>query len=225
MSRDDLFEEKLEACRRLSLHAAHKIRNPLSALLNVLFQLKKRAPDDEAGRELLVILEEEIYHLKILSDELALFSRNSPDERSETDLGAFLKGFRDRCVRDCVLFSDNGMEVDPPPKGLHAEMDPVRASAVLEALLFHALVKTDERPRVRLSAAVEQGRVVFRAALDGPCHLNVQKDGLRRIATSGEDRVVADLSMSLLEHLVGRHGGRIEVSAVDSGPTTITLTL
>lgn len=221
----DLLEGKLEACRKLSLHVAHKIRNPLSALLNVLFQLKKRVPDDDIGRELLVILEEEVWHLKVLSDELALFSKNSPEERSDTDLGTFLIGFKERCLKDCVLFCDTDMEIDPPPEGLHAPFDPARTGAVLEALLFHALVKTDERPKVTLSAAVENGKVVFTAAFAGDCHLIVQPGGLERIVTSDEDRVVADLSMALLENLVGLHGGRIEVSEPGPDSTIITLTL
>jgi len=225
INHDNFLEEKLEGCRKLSLHVAHKIRNPLSALLNVLFQLKKQVNEDEAGRELLVILEEEIWQLKILSDELAHFAKNAPDEKSDTDLGAFLKGFKDRCIKDCVLFSGNILEIDPPPKGLHAEFDPAHAGAVLEAVIFHALVNTDERPGVRLSTAVEGGHVVFTATFAGTCSLSIQPGGLSRIVTSGEERVVADLSMALLEHLVGRRGGRIEVSTVDPGSTRITLTL
>lgn len=221
----DILEGKLEACRKLSLHVAHKIRNPLSALLNVLFQLKKRVPEDDTGSELLVILEEEIWHLKVLSDELALFSKNAPEESSLTDLGTFLTGFRERCIKDCVLFGDGILEIDPSPMGLQAEFDQACAGAVLEALIFHALVKTDERPRVRISAAVEEGHVVFTASFAGACHLNVQPEGLKRIVTSGEDRVVADLSMALLEHLVGIRGGRIEVSGDGADSTTITLTL
>lgn len=221
----DLLEGKLEACRKLSLHVAHKIRNPLSALLNVLFQLKKKLPEDETNRELLVILEEEIWNLKVLSDELALFSKNLPEERGDTDLGAFLTGFRERCITDCVLFSDEIIDIDPSSKGLHAEFDQACAGVVLEALLFHALIKTDERPRVRLSAAVEDGHVVFTAAFAGACHLNIQPGGLKRIVTSGEDRVVADLSMALLEHLVGTRGGRIDVSEAGPASTSITLTL
>jgi signal transduction histidine kinase len=225
MDSEDLIKEKLKACRKLSLHAAHKIRNPLSALLNVLFQLKKRAPADDTGRELLVILEEEIYHLKILSDELALFARDLPEEKSDTYLGVFLKGVKDRCIRDCVLFSDKMMEIDPPTKDLHAEFDVEHAGAVLEAVIFHALVKTDERPKVRLSAAVKNGRVVFTASFDGTCHLSVQRGGLMRIVNSSEEKVVADLSMALIEHLVEQRGGSVEVSTTDTVSTTITLTL
>lgn len=221
----DIFEQKIEACRHFSLHVAHKIRNPLSALLNVLFQLKKSVAGDDRAGELMLILEEEIWHLKVMSDELALFARKSPDDMSDTDLGDFLKDFRERCIKDCVLFSDATIEIDPPREGLRVKFDQARGAALLESLIFHALVKTDERPKVTLSAGVEDGHAVFSATFAGDCRLNVTPDGMRRIVTSREERVVADLSMALVEHLVNRRGGSIDVSTVDPGFTRITLTL
>jgi PAS domain S-box-containing protein len=83
--------ERLSLLGRLAATIAHEIRNPLDAVMNLLYLLKTSAKIDEAGRSFAVMAEEELTRITQITQQLLAFNREST-KPIETDVSELFEG-------------------------------------------------------------------------------------------------------------------------------------
>jgi len=216
--------EKIDACRQFSLHVTHKIRNPLSAMMNLVYQMKKHVTRTPQVDEMLAIFEEELCHLKLIGDELALFSRKSRGESCTMDMALFLKQLGSHFAKEYGLADAGLIAITTPAPPFPAEIEPAFTSLVLEALIFHALIRMEEKLPVNLSVRKEGACLVFTIVVPAHCDIGLARGRMEDLVASSEDRVIVNLPAAMLEHCIRQRGGSLEV-AQGSDATTIEVRL
>jgi light-regulated signal transduction histidine kinase (bacteriophytochrome) len=217
--------ERIDACRKFSLHVAHKLRNPLSAMMNLAYQMKKHFPRTPQTDELFAIFEEELCHMKLIGDELALFSRKSPGESCTMDMALFLTQLGSHFAKEYGLADAGFVAVTTPDPPFSAEIEPAFASLVLEALIFNALIRMEEKRPVSISVRKEGGSLVFSIVVPAHHDIGLARGRMEDLVASSEERVIVNLPTAMLEHSLRQRGGSLEVAAQGSDATTIEVRL
>lgn len=83
--------ERLSLLGRLSATIAHEIRNPLDAVLNLVYLLRTSSQMDEAGRSFVVTAEEELKRIAQITHQLLAFNREST-KPVMTDVAELISG-------------------------------------------------------------------------------------------------------------------------------------
>lgn len=218
-------DEKIEACKKYSLYVAHKVRNPLSALLNILYQLKKQPGLGKDARELLFILDEEIYQLRLVCDELSLFSKKSVGETCLLNVSTLLNQFKRDFLKECVLADKDTLEIDVEDPRLSFDFHPHFFCTVLKTIVFNLLVKAEEKQKIKITACSKgKNLVIFINSLK-KLDLGMRKNGIDEILASGEEKVVTNLSLALVEHCISEQAGTFSIKEGKNETMGIELTL
>lgn len=218
--------ERSALAGQLAASVCHNLRNPLGAIKNGLYYVRKRVDPtaDERLADQLAIMEKEIATSAKLIADLLDRVREPALERAPTPIRALVDGATSRVIaRDWVAIV-NDVPEDLPP-------------ALVDAVLLERCVTNIVQNGVEAfdaSAAAGRGGTVTVAALrDGRrLRLTVTDDGcgiaaehLPRVTaplfTTKADRAGAGLSIS--ENIVGRHGGELVVEPRDGGGTRVTI--
>ncbi len=218
-------KEKIDAIKKLSFHVSHRQRNPLAALMNVTYQIKKQLqPSDNAG-ELMFILEEEIYHMKIISDELALLAGCGAADTCAINASELLKQFKNSFSSECTLVDDEALETRIEGEDVLLEADPQFLFSMLKIVIFNILIRTDERQKIRLSAGRE-GESLLLVIQCGERHdFAFQEDDLQDMLESPQERRVFSLPLAIIEYCLKVDGGGMSIEEKPPGSTRITLRL
>lgn len=218
--------ERSALAGQLAASVCHNLRNPLGAIKNGLYYVRRRLDPstDERLSDQLDIMEKEIATSAKLVADLLDRVREPALDRSPTSLRALVDGAVSRVVaRDWVaILSD--VPDDLPPATVDAALLERCLTNVLQngVEAFDATAAAGRGGAVRVSARREGRRLVLTVTDDG---CGIAPEHLSRVTaplfTTKPDRAGAGLSIS--ENIVGRHGGELRVESWLGEGTRVTV--
>ncbi len=220
--------QRLAAFGRLAAGIVHEINNPLVAIITYSDNLLNRArvgAGDPADTEKLRRIREAGERIQRFSRDLTAYARPSAGKMEPIDVGALL----DQAARMCepVLREARGqirLDLAPAPRiqGVRASLLQVFVNLVTNA----AQALKAEGGSVTLGLAARGDRVVARVTDDGS---GMKEDVKTRIFepffTTKEGGRGSGLGLSIVQGIVTRHGGSIQVESALGAGTTFTVTL
>ena len=214
-----LLRERLAAVGEMATVVSHELRNPLSAVINDLYLLRRSVEGglNERGERHLANAEQEVYRAARLSEDLLSYTRERSPHTVDVDFASL---------------ADEVLQATPPPEGVDVAVessvlfpaDPSLMNQVLVNLVTNAYQAMPGGGSLRLAARQEDGATV----------ISVQDTG------SGFDDAVLDrvfdpffttkeggtgLGLAIVQRLVQAHQGHVTVENVPSGGAMVSVRL
>jgi len=219
--------QRLAAFGRLAAGIVHEINNPLVAIITYSDNLltRSRAGGDAAETEKLRRIREAGERIQRFSRDLIAYARPSTDKPEKIDVGALL----DQAARMCepALREARGqvrLDLAPAPRilGVRSSLLQVFVNLVTNA----AQALKAEGGNVTLGLAARGDRVVARVTDDGAgMKEEVKSRVFEPFFTTKDGGRGAGLGLSIVQGIVTRHGGTIQVESAPGAGTTFTVTL
>jgi signal transduction histidine kinase len=211
--------EKLAALGQLAAGIAHEIRNPLTSINILIHSLTENLPSENAHREDLKVIEEEIHRINEIVDQFLRFAKPAPPLLEKADVLSFfeetLQLLRPQIEKHQIIVQKE-FQILPP-----ILMDREQMKQVILNLLLNAVQAMPEGGNLTLRGQVsENSRWII---------LSIQDSG---IGIPGEDiNKLFDpffstkeggigLGLSLAHRIIDQHHGKIEVEST-SGKGTL----
>ncbi len=199
---------RLATIGQVAVSIAHEIRNPLAALRNAAYYLKRHAAaQDPKVVEYLDIIEQEVRQADRIVSDLMDMSRTRDPDRKRVDLA--------RAVHAAMEYVEgrNGVDLhmDLESDPFFVSADPDQLGQVLANVLINATQAMHGRGRIMVRAWREQGADVINITDDGPGiprHLGRQVfEPLFTTKAKG-----TGLGLAICRQIVERHGGSIDLA-------------
>ena len=212
---------------------SHELRNPLSALSNSLYIVRKCQPGEARSIRALAVMERQVRHMTSLIDTLAeaasLGHGSLEVRRSTVDLAELL---RNACLDHECLFANRGLVLreDIPAGPLWISADSTRLTQVISNLLQNAAQFTPAGGRVEVAlepdAAARLARMRFAdtgAGLGDGLRQHLFEPFSQADTSLARSRGGLGLGLHLVRGIVALHGGtvRAESPGPDQGSTFI----
>ncbi|HZU80692.1 MAG TPA: HAMP domain-containing sensor histidine kinase [Acidimicrobiales bacterium] len=196
--------ERLTALGEMASVVGHELRNPLAAVTNALYLLRRilGEPAPENLEKHLTMAERETAKAAALAEDLTAFVRPREPQKEEVEL------------RDLV---NEVVETTPPPRGISLsveiedallEVDRRQMAEVLANLVTNAYQAIGETGNVRIKGRIEPGGAAVVVDDTGP---GVSEDMAERIFepffTTKHDGT--GLGLAIVRRLVEAHGGTV----------------
>jgi PAS domain S-box-containing protein len=213
-AKDELVRQtRLAAIGQVAASVAHELRNPLGAINNALFYLRRQIRDPETKiAETLDIVGQEVHAADRIISDLLEMSRGKSPNKVAVDLGEVARRTFDDLRIGPPWTLDLGVESEPFL--LHADPDQLRQ--VLFNLMTNAIQAMPEGGRITIEARRETGVDVLTVRDDGP---GVPEELRARVfeplfstKTKG-----TGLGLTICRQIVEAHGGAIWVVPADRG--------
>jgi signal transduction histidine kinase len=212
--KDELVRQtRLAAIGQVAASIAHELRNPLGAISNAVFLLRRRVPATERKwAEYLDIIGQELQTSERIVSNLLEMSRAREPAREPVDLGRELEAVfaqirTPQPVRLCT-------RLDPQPFVLQA--DPGLLRQLLTNLLTNACQSMARGGEITVEARVEAQAYVVSVSDEGhgiPSELRARVfEPLFTTRAKG-----TGLGLAICRQIVERHGGAIEVAPSERG--------
>jgi PAS domain S-box-containing protein len=204
---------------------AHELRNPLAPIRNAVQILMAKGPPVPELQWARGVIDRQVQVMARLLEDLldvSRVSRSTLELRMERiELSSVLNAAIETS-RPVIDAASHELTVTLPPEPIHLEADPVRLAQVFANLLNNAAKYTEEGGRIRLSAE-RQGSFVSVSVKDNG--IGIMAEMLPRVfemfAQSKGALVRSQgglgIGLSLVQGLVGLHGGSIEVRSDGPG--------
>jgi len=206
---------------------AHELKNPLSAIKTSAAILRRRLGDDERGRELTRVVEEEVDRLQASVLQVLGFVRSPDGDRVPIDIGELLEQLLAVVKADFETCSVQvRLDIDCPPVPVHGDPERLRM-AVLNLLINskEALGRGGNiLIRVRPWQREETSGVEITVGDDGP---GFRMEDLHRVFEpfySGK-RLGTGLGLANVERTVVEHGGEVFAANGEMGGALVTIRL
>jgi signal transduction histidine kinase len=220
--------ELAEAHRRKDEFLAmlsHELRNPLTPIGNALHLMRLRGVNDPLMQQARDIIERQVRHMARLIDDLLDVTRAAQGKiqlrLERVDLAGAV-GRAVETVRPLIEKKNHRLTMALPPEPLVLQVDPVRLEQILVNLLTNAAKYTDPEGRIELTAAREDQAAVIRVRDSGAGITPEMRARIFDLFAQAEqtlDRSQGGLGigLTLVRHLVGLHGGSIQVASEGPG--------
>ena len=221
-----LRAEKLAVIGQLSGGVAHDLRNPLGAINNAVYYLKRRLGASEEAQsnprigQFLQVIEDEVAHSNQIITDLMGFARISPPSLSPTNLGEMIQDMLSSIeVRNNVR---TVKRFDPELPEVLA--DPEQLRRVFINLSTNAQEAMPDGGELTISIRMVNGfaEVAFSDTGSGIPDENLKKvfDPLFTTKTKG-----TGLGLAVCQEIVARHNGSIAVASKPGEGSTFTVRL
>jgi signal transduction histidine kinase/DNA-binding response OmpR family regulator len=222
-------EAKLEEANRRKdeflAMLSHELRNPLAPIRNAVEVIRRYGPQDAKLLWATDITERQIKQLTRLVDELLDVARISQGKIVLRQAPLDLTALVGQCVetqRPFIAARAQMLTQAMPPGAVWVRGDGDRLQQVVNNLLNNAIKYTPDGGRLHLSMAVEAGQVLISLRDNG---MGIEAELLPRVFDLFEqgqrtlDRTQGGLGvgLTLVQRLVGMHGGRVEASSAGPG--------
>ncbi|MDI6451557.1 sensor histidine kinase, partial [Anaerobaca lacustris] len=205
--RDELVRKtRLAALGQVSASIAHDLRNPLGAVRNAAYLLKRRLGAEQPGlRDHIAIIEQEVTKADRIITNLLNMTRTRPPNKEPVDLGALARAAWKRCVYpDGVRF-----RIELPEEPFLIQADPDQFSQVLSNLIGNAADAVDGDGECVVEALREPQSDVLIVRDTGPGWPDGARERLFEplvtTKTSG-----TGLGLAICRQIVESHGGAVE---------------
>ncbi|HNY80008.1 MAG: PAS domain S-box protein [Sedimentisphaerales bacterium] len=207
--RDELVRKtRLAALGQVSGSIAHDLRNPLGAVRNASYLLKRRLPADQAPLlDHIAIIEQEVIKADRIITNLLNITRARSPNKEPVDVGAMARAVWKRCVYpEGVRF-----RIELPEEPFIVQADQGQLSQVLSNLIGNAADALDEEGDCVLETARESEFDVLIVRDTGPGWSpevrNRLFEPLVTTKTSG-----TGLGLAICRQIIESHGGTIEAT-------------
>lgn len=201
---------------------AHELRSPLSVIhyANTL----DRMSSDDAARNHIDLIEEQVSHLNFMIQDLLDVSRVSRGkirlDRERVEAATIVEGAVVK-AKPMIASRKHRLSVSVPDEPLTVLVDAVRMEQVLANLLINAAKYTPDGGRISIRAYADDSYAVFTVRDNG---IGIAEDVLPHVfdlfvqGDRGNSRSEGGLGigLALVKRVVDLHGGR--VSAASAGP-------
>jgi signal transduction histidine kinase len=218
---DLVRQTRLATIGQVAASIAHELRNPLGAIRNAVYCLRRRAPSsDPKWAEYLDIIEQEIRRSDTTINDLLEISQAKQPVKQDVDLAGVV-----RESMDYVRSSDDielRLSIDPDP--FLVEADPGQLRQLMTNLMSNSAEAMQERGRITVEAH----------RLDEFDEIVVQDSG-PGIPAALRDRIFeplvttkvkgTGLGLPICRQLAERHGGSIEAVATGRSGATFRIRL
>jgi len=205
--RDELVRKtRLAALGQVSASIAHDLRNPLGAVRNAAYLLKRRLGAEQPGlRDHVAIIEQEVTKADRIITNLLNMTRTRPPNKEPVDLAALAQAAWKRCVYpDAVRF-----RIELPEEPFLIQADPDQFSQVLSNLIGNAADAVGGDGECVVEALREPQSDVLIVRDTGPGWPEETRERLFEplvtTKTSG-----TGLGLAICRQIVESHGGTIE---------------
>ena len=206
-----LRQERLAAVGEMASVVSHELRNPLSAVVNDLYLLRRNVGDAMSadGERYLNNAEREIYRAARLSEDLLTYTRERTPQCAPIDFSALVAEV---------------LESTPPPTGIDVtvdsslsfDADPSLMGQVMTNLVTNAYQAMPQGGAVRLGAERHNGETVISVEDSGsgfdPDLAHQLFDPFFTTKDGG-----TGLGLAIVLRLVESHGGTVTIENVDHG--------
>jgi len=193
--------------------------------MNIVYQLKKQVELNDHTSELLLILEEELYQLKLISDELAMFSKKSSGETCLTNLRLLMSQFKTHFSKDCVIVEEDLIHIKLEDPDLSVDIDPQFLFSILKTIIFNALIKTEQKQEIDIFLGKKDDTLTITLTFPVRHDPGIKNNGLEQIISSTEDKILVNLSMAIVEYCIKQRQGKIWMEDCKNEKTQIIITL
>lgn len=196
---------------------AHELRNPLAPLRNGLELLTRNELDRPTLDKVHAMMKRQLDQMVLLIDDLmdlSRITRGAIDLRMEKlDLRTLVDHAVDS-VRPLIERKEHTLVLDLPEKPVMMTGDAMRLSQVFNNLLTNAAKYTDDGGAIAVSVDADEHEATVTVEDNG---IGIAADQLAKVfdmfaqVERASDRVQGGLGigLSIVRHLVGMHGGRI----------------
>ena len=218
--------EKLAAIGQLAGGVAHDLRNPLGAVKNAAYYLKRKLVDSEVAQsnprigQFLGIIEEEVEHSNQIISDLMTFARVGTPSLSPTKLGEVIENALASVeVRENVQVVK---QFDPDLPGVLADGE--QLYRVCMNLAVNAQDAMPDGGELTVSARRTDG---FAEVAFSDTGIGISEEDMKKIfeplfttKTKG-----TGLGLAVCQQIVSKHGGTIDVASKQGEGTTFTVKL
>lgn len=221
-----LRSEKLATIGQLAGSVAHDLRNPLGAINNAAYYLKKKLVTDGQAQanprigQFLQIMEDEVRHSNEIISDLLVFSRDKSLSLSPTNLGGLLEGTIARIeVRDGIRVVQ---QIDPDLPEVMADGE--RFQRVLLNLAQNGQDAMPDGGELGIAAWRVDGSVEVTFSDTG---VGIGDADLKKVFEPLFTTKPAGtgLGLAICRQIVSKHGGSIDVTSVKGEGTQFSIKL
>ena len=211
---------RLAAIGQVSASIAHDLRNPLGAVRNASYLLKRHLPQEAHLIDLVRIIDQEVTRADQIITRLLTMARAEPPHKQRVDLGQVIQEVFDK--------TEGVGEVRPvlalKPDQFWVHADPVGLTQVVSNLLTNAVQAMAGKGTFSVEAAHDAGHdtLLFRDTGPGiaPEVRNTLFDPLVTTKAKG-----IGLGLTICRQIVERHGGTMKAENAPQGGAAITVRL
>lgn len=216
--------EKLAAIGRLAGGVAHELGTPLSVISGKAQRLLRRDDLDDATRDGLREIREQVGWTETIVHRLLEFGRRGPSDRRSASARGVVRAARDT-VEETFRMADVRLEIEPGDQNPEFDVERARLIRALANLLRNAAQATPGG-RVRLIWESTDEAVRFRVEDDGPGIKPDVRDRLfEPFVTTKPVGEGTGLGLAVVHATADDHGGRVEVGRSDMGGALFEIVL
>jgi PAS domain S-box-containing protein len=204
---------------------AHELRNPLAPIRYALAVLQRVEPDSPEAEELRGVIDRQVGQMERLLDDLLDVNRITSGKlqlcRERVNLASVM-GSAIESTRPLIDMQTHALSVEFPREPIWLDADPLRLAQVLSNLLSNAAKYTEKNGNIQLTAERVGSEALVRVRdsgigipdgkLEHIFEMFVQVDNSLERTRGG-----LGVGLTLVQRLVGMHGGRITVHSDGPG--------
>jgi signal transduction histidine kinase len=210
--------ERLSAVGQMTTVVGHELRNPLGAVMNSLYMLRRSLNDPEAAEPHLAVAERQTARAVNLAQDLTAYMREKEPELAPLEL------------RDVL---DDVFEATPMPPNVEVvldvnsvalEADPKQLAQILTNLIDNAYQAMPDGGSLRIAARADADAVIITVEdTGGGIDQTMVERFFEPFFTTRSDGT--GLGLAIVRRLTERHGGHIAIENGPSGGAIVTLRL
>ncbi len=204
----------------MSAGLAHEIRNPLASISGSIQYLKKDLSYKKESRNLMNIVIKESARLSESIEEFLQFSKSSPLDIAEFDLGPMI----DEIIEISLLNHKDILFKKRYGKGNIISADKKRINQVVWNIVSNSIKSVENDGIIEISIFNENGETILSIADNG---IGIKKGELSKIYTPFFSKFTSGigLGMALVKKILDEHGFRIKIKSEQKIGTEVIIWL
>ena len=208
--------------REFMASVSHELRTPITIARGHLELLERMDPDQQqAGRETVAVLRDELARMGRLVDDLLAMARADMDDFVRPRPVELVQWFEELELRLAGLAATGRTRVDPPPP-VTVTVDPGRLAQAVLNLVTNAHVHTPPGTSVEVRATTDGALLTIAVRDDGPgIPADIRDRVFAPFVRAGEAPTSTGLGLAVVRAVVAAHGGQVGLDSGSAGTTVV----